>query len=347
MTDSDGLVSPRAGSCRLRPRAATVTPDPGWVLRAPAPETPVAPGPRPSFTVLVPAYQAAAHLPASVGSALAQDEPAVQVLVVDDGSTDDVVAALRPFGARVELVRSPHVGLPAVRNLGLQHARGDFVAFLDADDVLEPGFLAGLATLSAARPDLDILTTDARFVVDGVPAGTFYEANGFPVEDQRAAVLERCFLTTKTAVRTRRLHEVGGFDPALLHGEDWECWIRLVLTGSRAGLVDAPLSQYHLHGGQLSARRGPSLRGRYDVMAGLLARPDLTGPERAAVAARLPALRLRAAVATAREASGTAARAAWWQVARTPGASPRLRLGAVARAVLPARPAATRRPRDA
>lgn len=306
-----------------------------WRFLAPPATTSSKPRCRPSFSVLVPAFQAADFIGKAIHSALAQTQPAVQVIVVDDGSTDDLAGALIPFGDRLQLVRTPHVGLPAARNVGLQHATGEFVAFLDADDTFEPEFLAALGDLAIARPDLDIVTADAAFLVDGRIRGTFHEANPFPVDDQRSVVLQRCFITTKTAVRRSRLEEIGGFDPKLVHGEDWDCWIRLVLSGSRVGLVDAPLSNYRLQDGQMSARRADSLSGRYTVMAGLLDRTDLTEPERATVAARLPALRLRAAVAAAREAPVAMARRRWWQVACLPQVSWRTRIAAVGLAVVP------------
>src|SRR4051812_16530079 len=187
----------------------------------------------PTFSIIVPAYDAAEVIGRAVRSALAQSMPAHEIIVVDDGSFDDLASALLPYSNHVMLLTSPHVGLPGARNLGVGHATGDFVAFLDADDELDPEFLVALGTLSAARPDLDILTTDARFVLDGRPDGTFYEKNAFPIDDQRMAMLCGCFITTKTAVRRSRLLEVGGFDARLTHGEDWECWLRLVLSGSR------------------------------------------------------------------------------------------------------------------
>jgi hypothetical protein len=94
-------------------------------------------------------------------------------VVVDDGSSDDLASALLPYSNHVRLLTSPHVGASGARNLGVEHATGDFVGFLDADDELDPEFLAALGTLSTARPDLEILTSDARIVRDGRPDGTF------------------------------------------------------------------------------------------------------------------------------------------------------------------------------
>jgi hypothetical protein len=271
----------------------------------------------PTFSIVIPAYEAAPVIGRAIQSALAQTQPAKDILVVDDGSSDDLASALLPYSNHVMLLSSPHVGLPGVRNLGVGHATGDFVAFLDADDELEPEFLVALGTLSAARPDLDMLTTDARFVLDGRPDGTFYEKNAFPIDDQRMAMLRACFITTKTAVRRSRLLEVGGFDARLTHGEDWECWLRLVLSGSRVGLVDAPLSRYHLHEGQMSARRGESLRGRLNIMTSMRTSPELTDAERSRLAEPLRKLRIRAAMASAVDGDVQEARRIWFLLARS------------------------------
>jgi hypothetical protein len=271
----------------------------------------------PTFSIIVPAYEAADVIGRALRSALAQTVPAHEVIVVDDGSNDDLDSALLPLSHQIALLTSPHVGLPAARNLGVRHASSDFVAFLDADDELEPEFLAALGTLAAARPDLDILTTDSRFVVNGHSDGTFYERNAFPIDDQRMGMLCGCFITTMTAVRRSRLLEVGGFDARLKHGEDWECWIRLVLSGSRVGLVDAPLSRYHLHEGQMSARRGVSLRGRLNIMTEMRTCPNLTDIERSCLAEPLRGLRLRAALASGADGDVEEARSIWLLLARS------------------------------
>jgi hypothetical protein len=271
----------------------------------------------PTFSIIVPAYDAAEVIGRALRSALAQSVQAHEIIVVDDGSNDNLASALLPFSHQIALLTSSHVGLPAARNLGIRHASSDFVAFLDADDELEPDFLSALGSLSASRPDLDILTTDARFVVDGRADGTFYEKNTFPIDDQRMAMLCGCFITTKTAVRRSRLLEVGGFDARLKHGEDWECWLRLVLSGSRVGLVDAPLSRYHLHEGQMSARRGESLRGRLNIMTSMRTSPELTDAERSRLAEPLRKLRIRAAMASAVDGDVQEARRIWFLLARS------------------------------
>jgi GT2 family glycosyltransferase len=304
-------------------------------FRVPAPAGGSAVGTRPTFSIVIPAYEAANVIAPALRSALAQTEPAHEVLVVDDGSSDDLAAALLPFTHQITQLTSPHVGLPAARNLGVRRASGDFVVFLDADDELEPEFLAAVASLSAARPELDILTTDARFIVNGRPDGTFYEKNVFPVDNQRLAMLRGCFITTKTAVRRSRLVEIGGFDPRLTHGEDWECWLRLVLSGSGVGLVAAPLSRYHIHEGQMSAHRGESLRGRLEIMTTIRNRPELTDAERHELAEPLRALSVRAALTSGAEGDVREARQIWLRLVASSESPPALRVGAVMAALDP------------
>ena len=290
---------------------------------------------RPTFSIVIPAYEASAVIGRAVRSALAQTEAAKEIIVVDDGSTDDLASALLPF-SQIVLLPSPHVGLPGVRNLALQRATGDFIAFLDADDELEPDFLAALNALAAYRPDLDILTTDSRFVVNGRLQGTFYQMNAFPIDDQRMAMLGGSFITTLTAVRRSRLLEVGGFNARLKHGEDWECWLRLVLGGSRVGLVDAPLSRYHLHQAQMSARRGESLRGRLDIMTTITrTHPEVTDTDRRQLGRPLRDLSVRAALASGADGDAKEARRIWLDLARNRECRTPMRAAAVLGAVVP------------
>jgi hypothetical protein len=284
-------------------------------------------GEGPSFSVIVPAYEAAGWIAEALRSVLAQTRPAQEIIVVDDGSTDDILGALGDLAGSVTVARIKHAGLPAARNAGVRIATSEFVAFLDADDVYEPDFLRSLSALSQYRPDLDILTTDMRFMVDGQPRGTFYGSNDFPLVDQRAAILQRCYLPSKLAVRRSAVVAAGGFDPTLSHGEDWDCWLRLIVGGARAGLVDLPLSQYRQHGHQMSANRGASLWGRVQVLAKVADSTLLSAQERRAVRATMVPLARRAALTAAAESGGgSRARRAWIAVAARPAMPMRTRL---------------------
>ena len=181
---------------------------------APGADAVVHPGPRPSFSVVIPAYQAAASIGEALESVLVQTAPPLEIIVSDDGSTDGIDNVLEPYRERIMLLRGPHRGVSAARNAALAVARGEFVANLDADDVFLPERLEALGELAMAHSDLDILATDAWFEVDGRRQGRFNRVNGFPVDDQRAGILSTCFVLSP-AVRREALLEVGGFDESL------------------------------------------------------------------------------------------------------------------------------------
>jgi glycosyltransferase involved in cell wall biosynthesis len=237
----------------------------------------------PSFAIVITAYEAAATIGAAVDSALAQTRPAEEVIVVDDGSRDDLAAALAPYGEQVRLLRRENGGGAAARNTGAEAARSEFMAILDADDTYEPRRLEAVAALADERPELDLIATDASFVVEGAKRGTFLEHNPFPRSNQRRGIFERCFPTGWPTVRISALREAGGFDPQMRIAYDWDCWLRMILAGSAVGMVEEPLYNYILHGGSLASSRLASLRERVVLLEKAQRNPNLRGPERPAL----------------------------------------------------------------
>ena len=128
---------------------------------------------------MIPAYQAAATIAGAVRSALAQTHPAHEVIVVDDGSTDDLDAALRPFADRSSLIRKENGGGASARNAGAEAASGDFIAILDADDAYHPRRLEALAALARRAPTSTWSRPMPGFVVDGEAVGSFRAHNPF------------------------------------------------------------------------------------------------------------------------------------------------------------------------
>ena len=260
-------------------------------VAAPPPERPIAPGPPPTFSVVVAAYQAAATIGEALDSALEQTVPPHEIVVCDDGSTDDLDAALAPFRERIVLVRQENGGEASAKNAAARAATGEFVAILDADDVYLPGRLEALAALASARPDLDLLTTDAYLEVDGRVLRRVYGDDWtFEVDDQRREIMRRNFVFGHAAVRRDRLLAAGGFDERIRFTTDWECWMRLILGGSRAGAVLQPLARYRVRRTSLSADRTQMTEGRVQSLRTGLEHPALRAEERETALATLATL---------------------------------------------------------
>ena len=238
-----------------------------------------------------------------------------EVLVCDDGSTDDLAQALAPYRDEIVLLRKENGGEASAKNAAAAVAKADFVAILDADDVYLEHNLEALSELAQLRPDLDILTSDALIVANGVEVRHVYDRSWrFEVEHQRSAILQRNFVFGLAAVRRQRFLEHGGFDESIRWTTDWDLWLRMILAGASAGCVDEPLALYRLRQTSLTAQRRNLLLGKLTTLEKARTNPALRKHERPVLDASLRSYRhdlslldLRAAV-SARE-PGTTRRA--------------------------------------
>ncbi|MCA1842077.1 MAG: glycosyltransferase, partial [Actinobacteria bacterium] len=297
------------------------------------------------------AYQVAPYIGAALTSALDQTEPALEAIVCDDGSTDDLATALQPYRDRIVLLRQENAGEGAAKNAAARAASGDFVVILDGDDMFLPERLARLGDLASARPDLDILATDVFHEVDGDVTGRHYHGwVDFETRDQRAAIMRRNFLWPPSIRRTTWL-DAGGFDESLRQGtSDWEFFFRLIMGGSRAGLVDEPLAHYRIWEGSLTASRVAIYKGRADAFEKMAAHPALTPEERALLQGSRERYRrewLLADMEEAIRARSPDARTKAGAVARKAELSPRTRIKAAGAAVAPGAAAGLLKRREA
>jgi glycosyltransferase involved in cell wall biosynthesis len=293
----------------------------------------------PSFAVVIPAYEAAATIGEAIESLRAQTAPPAEIIVCDDGSNDDLEQVLAPFGDQIRLIGGEHRGVAAARNELLRAATADFVVPLDADDVYAPTRLQRLGELAAARPELDILATDAVFVSGGRSSGRFNDKTPFAAENQAEAILDRCFVICP-AMRRRRLLEIGGYDEQLRTAEDWDAYLRLILTGSSAGLVAEPLLEYRLGSESLTSGRVQTLRERAYMLEKATALPGLSADLRSLAERKAAIQRGRALQEAAREAvaeGAPEARRRLVEVARAGSVPPRSRLGALVGSISPRR----------
>ncbi len=303
---------------------------------APAPRIQIEPVAAPTVTVAIPCFQAATTIGAAVESALRQTAPPHEVIVCDDGSTDDLEGALVPYREEITLIRKANGGVASARNALVGAASGEFVATLDADDTYEPRRIEAITRLASARPDLDIVTTDGWMEREGKREGRLFELNPFAAADQRLAILDRCFFGSWPAVRRSRILEVGGYDERLSIGEDWDLWIRLLYTGSAVGMVDEPLMTYRRTSTSLTGDLLADLAARVDVLARSRRLAGMTPGERNALEDSIKANRRWYAVQLIAASIAQGDRWGMVRSATTRGAPLRSRLSAARAAVAPA-----------
>src|SRR5919109_3196165 len=206
-------------------------------------------------SVLVAAYNVQAFVAEAVDSALRQTYPQKEVIVVNDGSTDDTPSVVERFRHRIRYIEQPNRGLAAARNRALQDARGSYLALMDGDDVWAADRLERVVGFLEGRPEVGFATSDAYFLDEtGRSEARYYDElpGGFREDDQAYWILEYNFVMGMAVIRRQLFETHGTFDETLRTSEDWELWIRFLLGGERAGLVDEPLAQYRRRSGSLS-----------------------------------------------------------------------------------------------
>jgi hypothetical protein len=262
------------------------------------------PVPSPAFTVVMPAYNAVDTIADSIRSVLAQTELDFELIVVDDGSTDRTSQQVRLFthDPRVRLLRQPNAGLAATRNRGLEEARGRYISFLDADDLLLPRYLTTMGAVlerspGAAFADCDFWTLDdATGRISAWPLGRL-DLPRDPYELMRV-VLRRNVLHYGGTVRSDVLREVGFFNPALRACEDVELWLRILAHGHGAVRPPRPLSVYRSRSGSLSTQAVLMTSSLCEVYRLVAEDYDVPDDIRALAQARLRAERRRLAALT-------------------------------------------------
>lgn len=203
-----------------------------------------------SVSVIIPTYNYGRFIKAAIDSALGQTHAPLEVIVVDDGSTDDTAEVVAAFGERVNYIKQENAGVCAARNRGVAESRGELIAFLDADDIWEPTKIAK-QVVKFDDPEVGLVHCGMR-VFDSDSGETIE----FHLEGSEADTVENLLLWKQplivgpggTVMVTRRaFDDAGDFDTRAKVGEDWDFCYR-VARKYKVGFVAEPLVNYRSHG---------------------------------------------------------------------------------------------------
>jgi glycosyltransferase involved in cell wall biosynthesis len=203
----------------------------------------------PVVSIIIPAFNAEKYIAESVESIVDQSHPSVECIVVDDGSTDRTAEIVAGFGDRVHLTRQANAERSAARNAGLAQASGEYVGFLDADDLLLPGKVAEQVTFLEAHPEYDVVYSLVKYFREEGKDDCYTVRRPTPSGDILPQLIYTNFITMNSPLfRKAAVKRVAGFDVSLSRYEDWDFLLRLALTGSRFGFVDSFHALCRMHG---------------------------------------------------------------------------------------------------
>ncbi len=222
-------------------------------------------GSDPLVSVIIPTFNRAGWLSESIDSVLHQTHPSVELIVVDDGSTDHTPDVVQAFGDRLTYLQQPNRGVSAARNVGVAASRGTWVAFLDSDDLWQPSKVAAQVAVFQARPYIQVCYTDEIWIRHGVrvnPKRIHQKYSGWLFEPS----LPRCIISPSSVMMHRELWaRLGGFDERLPACEDYDLWLRMTSRVPVILVREALIVKRGGHADQLS--RATPLLDQYRIMA--------------------------------------------------------------------------------
>ena len=205
--------------------------------------------PSPRVSVVIPTHNNGEYLESALDSVYRQTYAAHEIIVVDDASTDDTAERMQRHTDRVHYIQQSHAGSAVARNRGIMAATGDYIAFLDSDDMWLPEKLDKQIAIAVEHPDSALIYCDFHRsetlqpeLTSGLSGRKHWQAGS-----EFESLLRQNFLHTSSVVVPRpALASSGLFDPKLINAQDWDLWLRLAASGD-CRFVDEVLSFYRLH----------------------------------------------------------------------------------------------------
>ncbi len=249
----------------------------------------------PTVSVIIPAYNVGDYIAGALESLFAQTRTDFEAIVVNDGSTDHTEERIRPFLPHIHYQRQENRGGMAARNVGLDRARGNYIALLDGDDLWEPDFLEILAGMLEADATVSVAFPNAVF--EGSPKfdGMLYQ-DVYPCAEPITfdRVLRReCSIFGSLVFRRSAIDLVGGFDESLegQGAEDLDLWLRMLRAGLKFSFTTRPLVRYRWRHDSLSSAGESQLRCLISMYRKFLLDDSMTVDQREWTNSRLPGLR--------------------------------------------------------
>jgi GT2 family glycosyltransferase len=195
----------------------------------------------PLVSIVIPTYNCAQYIQETISSMLAQQGVGdLEIIVVNDGSTDNTAELARAFGGVVRVIEQTNAGVSSARNYGIREARGEFIALVDHDDDWYPTKLAHQLEAFAMHPEVDVVFSDFRRWYADAPDGQFRQPAVFAKGAQpqgmdpefsgwiyHQMLLDSWILTSTALTRSHVFASTGGFDESLPFSEDWDFWLRV------------------------------------------------------------------------------------------------------------------------
>lgn len=210
----------------------------------------------PKISVVMPAYNSANHIVEAIDSVLSQKFREFEIIVINDGSPDtpSLERAIRTRLDEIVYIRQRNAGAAIARNMGIEHARGELIAFLDSDDVWEEDFLTSQYVF-LGRNKYDMVYCDAQlYGMRSAYRRTFMETAPSEGEANFESILGlRCnVITSGTVARRSAILDAGMFENERVQAEDFHLWLRMAKTGARIGYQRKVLLKYRVHEAGLS-----------------------------------------------------------------------------------------------
>ena len=220
-------------------------------------------------SVIIATYNFGKYLPEAMESVFRQTFQDWELIVVDDGSTDKTSEIVRPYlsNNRVRYIFQRNKGLPAARNTGIKAASGEYIQFLDADDLIHNEKLEMQSRYLDHKKDVDVIFSDHYLFKDEEPEVLIKPPPWKSNKDIKAEMLRGNFIVVNSPLTRRKaIDGVGGFDETLTSTEDWDLWLRMLLSGVVFARLNGGLTFVRVHRRRMTGNRLNMYSGRYRVI---------------------------------------------------------------------------------